>query len=566
MTREDLKELLDTLNRQGSEGLHVEAKRAERALPRRLWETLSAFSNSPGGGVLLLGVEQSDGFSVSGVRELAKVQSDLASLCDEMEPPLRPLVEVHEWEGASVLVVEVAELVPEQKPCFYRGAGLQGGAFIRVADGDRHLTPYEVHMLLEARGQPRYDIEPVPDSDVSDLSDDLLRPWLERMRARDRRYREWTPEQTMRMLHVLVKDKSDQVRVSLLGWLCFHAFPQGLYPNLCLTFVRYPGQREGELGPAGERFLDEARLEGPIGTLVPEFLSVAKRNMQKRGIIHGLFREEYWEYPETVLREAIVNAAGHRDYSPQSRGMPIQVKMFPDRLEIVSPGGLFGPVASDQLGQAGVMSSRNSFLMKILEDLPPPGERRTLCENRGTGLVSVLEELRRAHMSPPHFAVSLSRFQVGFPNYTLLDQDTLAWIEALPDADRLGQSQRLALAFLRHRRQLTNADYVRLTGEDSRVATRELGDLVARRLLRRNGSGRWSVYELEKASAASRGNRGEAILALLSERGPLSARELAAALGVHSRTVRTWLAPLVNEGKVMPLGKKRTPGLKYRTS
>jgi ATP-dependent DNA helicase RecG len=266
--------------------------------------------------------------------------------------------------------------------------------------------------------------------------------------------------------------------------------------------------------------------------MVVETLRVIKRNMQRRGIIQGLFREDLWEYPETVLREALVNALGHRDLSPQARGSQVQVHMFPDRIEFQSPGGLFGPIQPDQLGEPGVQSSRNAFLMKVLEDLPPPGETRPLCENRGTGLTAMIEQLRRSGMSPPRFDVNLTRFRVVLPNHTLYDEETLRWLEGLTRGEPVAEAQRQALAFVRHNGSLTNGDYCRVTGSDSRMATRELNELIDWGLLERNGVGRWSTYALRDgveplaSATAPAGSRGR-------DRG--SAQPIGPACGTRDR-------------------------------
>lgn len=99
-----------------------------------------------------------------------------------MEPPLRPLIRVHQFEGVSLVVAEVPELETNTKPCFYRGGGLTQGSYVRVADGDRKLTGYEVQMLLAKRGQPRDDEEPVPTTSVDDLDPQLLTEFLARLR------------------------------------------------------------------------------------------------------------------------------------------------------------------------------------------------------------------------------------------------------------------------------------------------------------------------------------------------------------------------------------------------
>lgn len=571
MTSEELRDLIEQLRHHGTELTNVEAKRARDAVPKGIWETLSAFANTPGGGVLLLGVDEQQGFAATGVSNPAKLQADLGAVAaDQMEPPLRPLLQVFEIDGASIVVAEVPESPAGAKPCYYKGAGLPNGAFTRVGDGDRKLTPYEVQALFEARGQPRHDVEPVEGTGLGDLDAELLAGLLRRLRARESGpYRAWTDEQVLRALKVLVPGADGELAASLQGWMCFAPYPQERFPNVCVTFLRYPTADAGRLGPQGERFLDNVKIEGPVPVMVVETLRVIKRNMQRRGIVRGLFREDMWEYPELVLREALVNALGHRDVSAQARGSQVQVHMFPDRIEFHSPGGLFGPIQPDQLGEPGVQSSRNAFLMKVLEDLPPPGETRPLCENRGTGLTAMIEQLRRSGMSPPRFDVSLTRFRVVLPNHTLYDEETLRWLEDLTRGEPVSEAQRQALAFVRHNGSLTNGDYCRVTGSDSRVATRELSELVARGLLERIGVGRWSTYVLRdpsepRAATQVRRDRADEIVDLLARSGPLTAREIAEKVGLSASGVRQWLKRLRRAGRVESSARRRTsPDARY---
>lgn len=571
MTSDELRELLDQLQRQGTELTNVEAKRAKDGVPKRIWETLSAFANTPGGGVLMLGVDEQQGFAPTGVSNPAKVQADLGAVAaDQLEPPLRPLLQVFEVDGASIVVAEVPELPPSAKPCYYQGAGLPNGAFIRVGDGDRRLTPYEVQVLFEARGQPRHDVEPVEGTGLEDLDPELVGGLLRRLRARESGpYRSWSDEQALRALKVLVPGADGEPVASLLGLACFAPYPQERFPNLCVTFLRYPTPDAGRPGPHGERFLDNVKIEGPVPVMVVETLRVIKRNMQRRGIVQGLFREDMWEYPEMVLREALVNALGHRDLSPQARGSQVQVHMFPDRIEFHSPGGLFGPIQPDQLGEPGVQSSRNAFLMKVLEDLPPPGESRPLCENRGTGLTAMIEQLRRSGMSPPRFDVSLTRFRVVLPNHTLYDEETLRWLGDITRGEPVSEPQRQALAFVRHNGSLTNGDYCRVTGSDSRVATRELNEMIDRGLLERVGVARWSTYVLRdqaepRSALRHRRDRADEIVDLLVKSGALTAREIAEKVGLSASGVRQWLTRLRRAGRVESSASKRTsPDTRY---
>ena len=551
MNTAELQTIIRSLQEFRTDLLHVEAKRAEAELPKRIWETLSAFSNTPGGGVLILGLDEAAGFALTGVRNPKKLMQDLASICGEMEPPVRALIEPHRIEGATLMVAEVPEAELGHKPVYYRGAGLTNGAFVRVGDGDRKLSQYEVQVMLASRGQPREDEAPVAEATVEDFDRELVAGMLERLRAMERSaFRERTDEAALRTLKAVVRHEEGWVP-SVGGLLALGAYPQQFLPELGVTFVVYPTPNLGEPGPRGERFLDQGRFDGPVPRMLEPVLKALQRNMRRRAVVRGLYREDLWEYPETALREALVNALVHRDLSALARGTPVQVRMFPDRLEIVNPGGLFGPVTLDRLGEEGISSSRNQVLMKLLEDVPVPGRNEVVCENRGSGIGAMLAALRQAGMSPPLFADRIGTFQVTFPNHTLLDGDTLNWLESAGGLD-LTDSQRMALALLKRGEAVTNASYRRISGLDSRVATRELGDLVQRGLLKQDGSGRWTTYRLadealQTASTAPRRKRADRrgeIVALLRQSDSLSRAEIAKQLGISAETTNRWLARL----------------------
>lgn len=104
----------------------------------------------------------------------------------------------------------------------------------------------------------------------------------------------------------------------------------------------------------------------------------------------------------------------HRDYGPLARGTQVQVEMYPDRLLVRNPGGLFGAVSEDELGTEGVSSSRNSVLSALLQEVNLPDTDHVICENRGTGLPTILEQLQRAGSASVKFSNAISHFTVVF--------------------------------------------------------------------------------------------------------------------------------------------------------
>jgi ATP-dependent DNA helicase RecG len=565
----ELAEIVGNLRALGADIADVEVKAAGGGLPKSLRETVSAFSNTHGG-VIILGLDEASGFAPVGLGEPAKLAADLASMCSsEMEPPVRPLIRVHQFEGKHVLVAEVPELDPAQKPCFYIGAGISKGSFIRVSDGDRRLSSYEVQIMLSSRGQPRDDEQAVPGAGVAELDRAAIEALISRLRvSRPFAFKDLDLIAVLRRAKVLVPGQDGNDAVSMTGLLTLGSYPQEYFPQLMVTFVHYP-TAEGARAGTGERFLDNVVIEGPIPVMVRDALAAIRRNMSRRAIISGAGRQDVWEYPETALREAIVNALVHRDLSAPARGTQVQIEMYPDRLVIRNPGGLFGPITIDSLGEEGISSARNATLIKLLEDVPLPGETRTVCENRGSGIRAMLDALLAAGMSPPQFEDRISSFIVTFPNHTLLSEETVRWIASL-DQHGLTDSQCVALALLREEGSLDNRAYRTATGVDSRIATAELQDLVARELAVQAGTRRWAQYRLspllegQSNGPSSRTDRRPAILAALGGQ-TLSRSELSTRTGLNDGTVRHWLTILRNEGIIELVGTSpRSKNARYR--
>ncbi|MBI3318407.1 MAG: putative DNA binding domain-containing protein, partial [Candidatus Omnitrophica bacterium] len=463
MNASDLQEILDSLKEAAGDTAYIEAKSAAGGFPKRLWETLSALANTPGGGVLILGWSESLE-RVEGVSDAKKIQQDLASLCDQMVPPLRPLIEIHSVEGKRLITAEIPEVSYKEKPSHYKGAGIVSGSFIRVADGNRQLTQYEVQGFLDGRGQPVYDMEPVPGAATSALSKELVRSYLTAVRRKFPRMAVWSDEKILSATRILVQKDGTRFP-TLAGLLALGADPQRFFPGLSVHVLVYPREKEDATGALGERFVDNIKIEGPLLTMVPETIAAIRRNIRRRAVVKGLFREDALEYPELFFREAVTNALVHRDYSPLARGSAVQVKIFPDRIEIDNPGGLFGPVTVDRLGEQGLQASRNSFLIKILEDCPVPGEPGALCENRGSGILHMIQSLHKAGMEPPRFRDDRTYFRVTCFNNTLFNARIVKWLERFVSLD-LSERQRYGLAYLKHRGALTNLDYCRINGCD----------------------------------------------------------------------------------------------------
>ena len=196
--------------------------------------------------------------------------------------------------------------------------------------------------------------------------------------------------------------------ITLCAGLLFGLYPQAFYPQLCVIATVVPGLRVSDLGPDGERFLDNARIEGDIPQILESSLQFVRRNIKNKTIINPQTgkREDRTEYPMTAVREAILNALVHRDYSIHTEGMPVQIQLFDDRMEIRSPGGIYGRITVDQLGKVQP-DTRNPMLASALETLQ-------VTENRYSGIPIIEKELAKFDMPPVQLEDRRGTFVVTF--------------------------------------------------------------------------------------------------------------------------------------------------------
>ena len=391
----------------------IEVKEASGGFPRSVVESVCAFANAKGG-YLILGLTDGD-FSPVSV-DAAKLAADLASACaDDLDPPIRPEIDIALVEDHPVVVAHVNPLEFQRRPCYVRREGMERGSFLRTHDGDRRLTSYEVHIMVAGRGQPSDDLAPVEGAGLRDLDSELVDALLGRLRERRGSAFERADDvEVLQMLGVLAAPNSDAA-ATLAGLLALGRYPQQFFPQLAASFVVLPTS-SGEPTADGTRFLDNRPLDGPIPVIVSNALDALRHNMRSRSVVMGAGRADIWDYPVEAVREIVANALTHRDYHPSAHGSQVTIALYPDRLEVSNIGGLHGPNAGqtdvDELIRRGITTTRNARLAKLLEDVVILGTGRPVCENRGSGLRAAVAVLRQAGMEPPMILDDTAKLRV----------------------------------------------------------------------------------------------------------------------------------------------------------
>lgn len=405
MVEKELHELIDQIISRGCEEQTTEVKAAHGGCPEKLYDTISAFSNQSTGGVFVFGLNEKENYKKVGVYDAQDLQKKVMEYCEQMTPIVRPVFTVCN-EGELVFVsAEIPPIEITERPCFKTAKGRLQGSYIRVGDADKPMTEYEVYSYEAFRKKYKDDIRPVEHASLKSLALDSVGEYLARKRN-ERPHLSAISEEQQLELTGIVRDG----QITMTALLLFGLYPQAVYPQLGIVATCVPGSTMGTIDADGNRFTDSKRIEGTLPDMLEGALAFVRKNMRVATKIDQETGErvDVPEYPMNAVREAILNALVHRDYSHHTEGMPIQLIMYTDRLEVISPGGLYGRLTIDQLGNVQP-DTRNPVLVTAMEVLGKT-------ENRYSGIPTIRYAMEKLSLPEPAFRDSRGVFTVTLYN------------------------------------------------------------------------------------------------------------------------------------------------------
>ena len=406
MTTEELIEKLELIQKLKCETPTLEIKSAEKGCPKHLYDSLSSFSNQDDGGVIVFGVDEEQDFKEVGVYDPQDIQKKINEQCLQMEPVVRPLLTVAEKNGHFFVAAEIPGADITERPVFYQGRGRVKGSFVRVGDSDEPMTEYEVYSYEAYRKKYQDDIRVIERATFAALNQESILNYIELLKIGKPKLAAIPDDEIYELMSI---KRNDQITLSTV--MNFSPYPQAYFPQLCIVATVVPGKEMGEIGEQGERFLDNQRIEGNIQEMLDGAMQFVNRNMHTKTIIDPNTgkREDRTDYPITALRESILNALVHRDYSVHTEGMPIQITMYEDRIEIRNPGGLYGRIKIDQLGKVQP-DTRNPIIATELEVLK-------VTENRYSGIPTIRRAMHEYGLPQPEFLEERGSFIVKLYKY-----------------------------------------------------------------------------------------------------------------------------------------------------
>lgn len=405
MQADELKKIVLRIKNMKIETQNIELKAATKGCPTRLFDTLSSFSNQDEGGVIIFGVDESDDYAIKGVYNPQDLQKKVTEQCKQMEPSVRALFTVCEINDKTIVSAEIPGVDISKRPVFYKGVGRIKGSYVRVGESDEPMSEYEIYSYEAFRNRTRDDIRVVEGASLKLINKERMNQYLEAVRNERKNLYDNVSESEILEFMGIAKDNA----LTLAGLMTFSMYPQAYFPQLCITAVSLPGTEQGEIGDDGERFIDNKRITGAISDMLEEAVEFVRTNSRTKTIIDDNgHRVDKPEYPIKAVREAILNALVHRDYSVHTENVPIRIEMYRDRMEIVNSGGLYGKISIDALGKVRP-ETRNAALANMLELL-------NITENRYSGIPTMRKEFADAGLPAPIFSVVHGEFKVVMKN------------------------------------------------------------------------------------------------------------------------------------------------------
>lgn len=251
----------------------------------------------------------------------------------------------------------------------------------------------------------RDDIRTIDNSKMNLVNENRLKSYLDAVKTERKNLADNVSNEEIFELMGIANDGVP----TLAGLMTFSKYPQTYFPQLCITAVALPGTEMGVIGDDGERFIDNKRITGAIPDMLEEAVEFVRKNSRTKIIIDETgHRHDKAEYPIKAVREAILNALVHRDYSVHTENIPIRIEMYRNRIEITNSGGLYGKISIDALGKVHP-ETRNAVLANILELLK-------VTENRYSGIPTMRMEFLNAGLPAPTFSVVHGEFKVVMNN------------------------------------------------------------------------------------------------------------------------------------------------------
>ncbi len=420
----------------------------------KIIQTVVAFANTAGG-TLVIGIQDRTK-NVIGVENILQDEERIASaIADAVSPTLLPNLQFISWRDKDVLIVTIPH---SPGPFYVKDKGENSGVYVRLGSTNRIADAALIAEIKRIKDHTSFDQLPELRATPDDLDMDLARKLFT---AVDKPF----TKATARSLELIV-DHRDTPRPTKGGLMLFGKQRDELFPDPFIRLIRFDGTTKTTA-------LDHADIKSAFPLAIGEILVFIRRNTSMRAVIRSARREDVPQYPAEAVREAVINALLHADYSTMRSS--IQVAIFDDRMEITNPGPL--PLGLNlETALSGVSQLRNKVLGRVFRELE-------LIEQWGSGLNRINESCIQHAATPPKFEELDLFFRVTLYPRATQTKPQHPWYSPL-------------LAHLKQHDQISALEAVKLWQVARRTASNRLKLLCLEGLLTEVSRGPFDPYKV----------------------------------------------------------------------
>lgn len=367
----------------------IEFKRLEGSkVVKKIIRTVVAMTNTDGG-TIIFGVDDPEKTKLKGIDRIFGIEENkelFDEIFHEMKriiPPISNLKPdlIENVNNKTVAILQIPKAV--ESFC-----SIDDRVWIRLHKSNKKLTPQEVVKFSYAKGFEKADKELV-DVDFELLQTDYYEKW-----RKERGIEKDTIENILFQVGLARKDENKKLKPTRAAVLLFAKYPTNLMETKCTVRVfKYKGVLE-RFGKTPNLISKPKTIDGPIFDLIKNAHEYILGILESGIEIHSGFFTKY-KIPERAVKEAITNAVIHRDYHIKR---DIEVKIFEDRVEILSPGLFPYNITKKNIGLVRAGGYRNDLLIKHLREFPDPPNL-----DRNEGIHAMRNEMHKQNLFPPIF-------------------------------------------------------------------------------------------------------------------------------------------------------------------
>ena len=398
-------------------------------------KTVISMANTAGGYVVL-GVSDKDKKVVGVENPLLEEERLASAIADSITPFIIPDIQILCFRKKELLVIQVPHMAG---PYYLKSAGIEKGTYIRLGSTNRTADRETIISLQMLSKNIVFDELPCLGANENDLDDEVISSSL------IPKFTDFN-KKSYESLGILTR-QSNKLLPTNGSILLFSNNRFRWFPDATIMCVCFSGETH-------EDIIDRQEIRSPLIFAHEEVLKFIKRNTRLAGKIHEGAREDIPQYPPKAIREALINAIVHADYS--IKGSNIQVSIFSDRIEITNPGALtYGQTM--EMALSGISRMRNRMMGRIFREID-------LIERLGTGLKRIISVYERLKAKPPIFQEMNTHFRAILYSADI-GEVMEPWEQAL-------------LAKFRSTRQLTPMEIAELWGVTTRTARTRLNKMI----------------------------------------------------------------------------------------